>query len=168
MSYWLYCVCVCSVSVEDDPLPPRDNQQYQSGSDLTGCPQLHEGFPQREAQAAKEWRPSQNPQDSVAHTLQAYWGQGNAITHTCPHPDSIYIIQICWLSGLDPFICDKQILDHLSMIENRNESELEAHLRRVVKHSGNLSGLKSDRGNEKTGLRTVSNTSPQWTHSMAI
>lgn len=44
------------------------------------------------------------------------------------------------------------------MIENRNESELEAHLRRVVKHSGNLSGLKCDRGNEKTGLRTVSNT----------
>lgn len=49
-----------------------------------------------------------------------------------------------------------KILDHLSMIDNRNESELEAHLRRVVKHSGNLSGLKSDRGNEKSGLRTVS------------
>ncbi|KAI4823326.1 hypothetical protein KUCAC02_011919, partial [Chaenocephalus aceratus] len=47
-----------------------------------------------------------------------------------------------------------KILDHLSMIENRNESELEAHLRRVVKHSGNLSGQKSDRGNEKSGLRT--------------
>lgn len=44
------------------------------------------------------------------------------------------------------------------MIENRNESELEAHLRRVVKHSSNLSGHKSDRGNEKTGLRTVSYT----------
>lgn len=43
------------------------------------------------------------------------------------------------------------------MIENRNESELEAHLRRVIKHSGNLSGLKSDRGNEKTGLHVVSN-----------
>jgi len=51
---------------------------------------------------------------------------------------------------------DPQILDHLSMIENRNESELEAHLRRAVKYSGNLSGLKSDRGNEKGGLRTVS------------
>lgn len=50
----------------------------------------------------------------------------------------------------------EQILDHLSMIENRNESELEAHLRRVVKHTGNLSGVKSDRGNEKSGLRTVS------------
>uniref|UniRef100_A0AAQ4PNR4 Cytoskeleton associated protein 5 n=1 Tax=Gasterosteus aculeatus aculeatus TaxID=481459 RepID=A0AAQ4PNR4_GASAC len=49
-----------------------------------------------------------------------------------------------------------EILDHLSMIENRNESELEAHLRRSVKHNGNLSGLKSDRGNEKTGLCTVS------------
>nr|XP_040018172.1 cytoskeleton-associated protein 5-A isoform X2 [Gasterosteus aculeatus aculeatus] len=47
-----------------------------------------------------------------------------------------------------------EILDHLSMIENRNESELEAHLRRSVKHNGNLSGLKSDRGNEKTGLCT--------------
>uniref|UniRef100_A0A8C1A4B8 Cytoskeleton associated protein 5 n=1 Tax=Cyprinus carpio carpio TaxID=630221 RepID=A0A8C1A4B8_CYPCA len=39
------------------------------------------------------------------------------------------------------------ILDHMSMIENRNESELEAHLRRVVKHSANLSEkgvLRSD------------------------
>jgi len=52
--------------------------------------------------------------------------------------------------------CVEQILDHLSMIENRNESELEAHLRRVVKHSGNLSGFKNDRGNEKTGLHMVS------------
>ncbi|XP_038561241.1 cytoskeleton-associated protein 5 isoform X4 [Micropterus salmoides] len=54
---------------------------------------------------------------------------------------------LCKLTGA-------KILDHLSMIENRNESELEAHLRRSVKNSGNLSGLKSDRGNEKTGLRT--------------
>lgn len=53
---------------------------------------------------------------------------------------------LCKLTGV-------KILDHLSMIENRNESELEAHLRRVVKHSGNLSGLKSDRGNEKSGMR---------------
>ncbi|KAF7653352.1 hypothetical protein LDENG_00084060 [Lucifuga dentata] len=54
---------------------------------------------------------------------------------------------LCKLTGA-------KILDHLSMIENRNESELEAHLRRVVKHSGNLSGLKSDRGSEKSVLRT--------------
>ncbi|KAM9854380.1 cytoskeleton-associated protein 5 [Aulostomus maculatus] len=54
---------------------------------------------------------------------------------------------LCKLTGA-------KILDHLSMIENRNESELEAHLRRVVKHSGNLSGLKGDRGNEKMGMRT--------------
>ncbi|XP_028842813.1 cytoskeleton-associated protein 5 isoform X3 [Denticeps clupeoides] len=53
---------------------------------------------------------------------------------------------LCKLTGA-------KILDHLSMIENRNESELEAHLRRVVKHSGNLSGLKSDRGSEKASLR---------------
>lgn len=50
-----------------------------------------------------------------------------------------------------------QILDHLSMIENRNESELEAHLRRVVKHAGNLSGHKSDKGTEKGAIRTVWN-----------
>ncbi|XP_037539224.1 cytoskeleton-associated protein 5 [Nematolebias whitei] len=54
---------------------------------------------------------------------------------------------LCKLTGA-------KILDHLSMIENRNESELEAYLRRVVKQSGNLSGSKSDRGNEKGGLRT--------------
>ncbi|XP_053741131.1 cytoskeleton-associated protein 5 isoform X3 [Synchiropus splendidus] len=54
---------------------------------------------------------------------------------------------LCKLTGA-------KILDHLSMIENRNESELEAHLRRVVKHSGNLSGQKSDRGSEKSRGRT--------------
>ncbi|GAA6092766.1 cytoskeleton-associated protein 5 isoform X3 [Tachysurus ichikawai] len=53
---------------------------------------------------------------------------------------------LCKLTGA-------KILDHLSMIENRNESELEAHLRRVVKHSGNFSGLKSDQNSEKMALR---------------
>uniref|UniRef100_A0A671SXT1 Cytoskeleton-associated protein 5-like n=1 Tax=Sinocyclocheilus anshuiensis TaxID=1608454 RepID=A0A671SXT1_9TELE len=49
---------------------------------------------------------------------------------------------LCRLTGA-------KILEHMSMIENRNESELEAHLRRVVKHSANLSGLKSDKSTEK-------------------
>lgn len=42
------------------------------------------------------------------------------------------------------------------MIENRNESELEAYLRRTVKHSINQSGTKSDRGNEKNAHEMVS------------
>ncbi|XP_056106840.1 cytoskeleton-associated protein 5 isoform X2 [Rhinichthys klamathensis goyatoka] len=54
---------------------------------------------------------------------------------------------LCRLTG-------SKILDHMSMIENRNESELEAHLRRVVKHSVNLSGLKSDKSTEKGALRS--------------
>ncbi|KAF7707626.1 hypothetical protein HF521_018844 [Silurus meridionalis] len=54
---------------------------------------------------------------------------------------------LCKLTGA-------KILDHLSMIENRNESELEAHLRRVVKHSGNLFSVKSDQNFEKTALRS--------------
>ncbi|KAK7117441.1 hypothetical protein R3I94_022874 [Phoxinus phoxinus] len=54
---------------------------------------------------------------------------------------------LCRLTG-------SKILDHMSMIENRNESELEAHLRRVVKHSVNLSGLKSDKNTEKGALRS--------------
>ncbi|XP_028304903.1 cytoskeleton-associated protein 5 isoform X3 [Gouania willdenowi] len=54
---------------------------------------------------------------------------------------------LCRLTGV-------KIMDHLSMIENRNESELEAHLRRTFKHSAHLSGGKNDRGNEKGGLRT--------------
>ncbi|XP_065129691.2 cytoskeleton-associated protein 5 isoform X2 [Paramisgurnus dabryanus] len=54
---------------------------------------------------------------------------------------------LCRLTGA-------KILDHLSMIENRNESELEAHLRRVVKHSANLSGNKSDKSTEKGALRS--------------
>uniref|UniRef100_A0A672HCF7 Cytoskeleton associated protein 5 n=1 Tax=Salarias fasciatus TaxID=181472 RepID=A0A672HCF7_SALFA len=52
---------------------------------------------------------------------------------------------LCRLTGA-------KILDHLSMIENRNESELEAHLRRSFKHS-HLSGVKSEHGNDR-GLRT--------------
>lgn len=60
---------------------------------------------------------------------------------------------------IKPAVICFQILDHLSMIENRNESELEAHLRRVVKHS-NLSGQKSERGSEKSGLRGVSPAVP--------
>lgn len=48
------CLCAFSVSVEDDPLSPRDDQQHQPGSDLTGRPQLYEGFPQRETQTAQE------------------------------------------------------------------------------------------------------------------
>uniref|UniRef100_A0A671SXP6 Cytoskeleton-associated protein 5-like n=1 Tax=Sinocyclocheilus anshuiensis TaxID=1608454 RepID=A0A671SXP6_9TELE len=54
---------------------------------------------------------------------------------------------LCRLTGA-------KILEHMSMIENRNESELEAHLRRVVKHSANLSGLKSDKSTEKGALRS--------------
>uniref|UniRef100_A0A8C7LY45 Cytoskeleton associated protein 5 n=1 Tax=Oncorhynchus mykiss TaxID=8022 RepID=A0A8C7LY45_ONCMY len=38
---------------------------------------------------------------------------------------------------------------HSHFSSSWNESELEAHLRRVVKHSGNFSGMKSDRGTEK-------------------
>ncbi|XP_077372476.1 cytoskeleton-associated protein 5 isoform X3 [Festucalex cinctus] len=52
---------------------------------------------------------------------------------------------LCKLTGV-------KILDHLSMIENRNESELEAYLRRSVKQSGNLFGSKSDRSSEKGSL----------------
>ena len=55
----------------------------------------------------------------------------------------------------DVWLTRTQILDHMSMVENRNESELEAHLRRVVKHSGNLSGYKCEKGSEKGANRTV-------------
>ncbi|XP_057185061.1 cytoskeleton-associated protein 5 isoform X3 [Triplophysa rosa] len=54
---------------------------------------------------------------------------------------------LCKLTGA-------KILDHLSMIENRNESELEAHLRKVVKLLANLSGHKSDKSTEKGALRS--------------
>lgn len=44
-----------------------------------------------------------------------------------------------------------KIMDHLTLIENKNESELEAHLRRVIKHSVGLSGGKTDSETEKGG-----------------
>ncbi|XP_071665230.1 cytoskeleton-associated protein 5 isoform X1 [Patagioenas fasciata] len=42
-----------------------------------------------------------------------------------------------------------KILDHLTMIDNKNESELEAHLCRVMKHSMNQTGSKADKDTEK-------------------
>ncbi|XP_061318213.1 cytoskeleton-associated protein 5 isoform X2 [Pezoporus flaviventris] len=46
-----------------------------------------------------------------------------------------------------------KILDHLTMIDNKNESELEAHLCRVVKHSMDQSGNKADKDTEKGASR---------------
>nr|NP_001082051.1 cytoskeleton associated protein 5 [Xenopus laevis]AAG34914.1 microtubule associated protein XMAP215 isoform M [Xenopus laevis] len=42
-----------------------------------------------------------------------------------------------------------KIMDHLSMIENKHESELEAHLLRVMKHSIDRTGSKGDKETEK-------------------
>ncbi|KAL7992320.1 hypothetical protein Chor_016576 [Crotalus horridus] len=47
-----------------------------------------------------------------------------------------------------------KILDHLTMIDNKNESELEAHLCRMMKHSLDQTGSKSDKGTEKGASRT--------------
>lgn len=52
--------------------------------------------------------------------------------------------------------CLLQILDHLTMIDNKNESELEAHLCRMMKHSMDQSGSKSDKETEKGASRIVS------------
>lgn len=46
------------------------------------------------------------------------------------------------------------IMDHLSMIENKHESELEAHLLRVMKHSMDGTGSKSDKETEKGASHT--------------
>ncbi|XP_053553083.1 cytoskeleton-associated protein 5-A-like, partial [Bombina bombina] len=45
------------------------------------------------------------------------------------------------------------IMDHLGMIENKNESDLEAHLLRVMKHSLDSPGSKSDKETEKGASR---------------
>ncbi|XP_063800617.1 cytoskeleton-associated protein 5 isoform X2 [Pseudophryne corroboree] len=47
-----------------------------------------------------------------------------------------------------------KIMDHLSMIENKHESELEAHLLRVMKHSMDGTGSKSDKESEKGASHT--------------
>uniref|UniRef100_A0A8B9QT94 Cytoskeleton associated protein 5 n=1 Tax=Apteryx owenii TaxID=8824 RepID=A0A8B9QT94_APTOW len=46
-----------------------------------------------------------------------------------------------------------KILDHLTMIDNKNESELEAHLCRVMKHSMDQTGSKADKEMEKGASR---------------
>lgn len=43
------------------------------------------------------------------------------------------------------------------MIDNKNESELEAHLCRVMKHSMNQTGSKVDKDTEKGASHIVSN-----------
>ncbi|XP_068116838.1 cytoskeleton-associated protein 5 isoform X2 [Hyperolius riggenbachi] len=47
-----------------------------------------------------------------------------------------------------------KIMDHLSMIENKHESELETHLLRVMKHSMDNTGSKMDKEIEKGASRT--------------
>ncbi|NXC15820.1 CKAP5 protein, partial [Corythaeola cristata] len=46
-----------------------------------------------------------------------------------------------------------KILDHLTMIDNKNESELEAYLCRVMKHSVGQTGSKADKDTEKGASR---------------
>ncbi|XP_040836133.1 cytoskeleton-associated protein 5 isoform X2 [Ochotona curzoniae] len=46
-----------------------------------------------------------------------------------------------------------KILDHLTMIDNKNESELEAHLCRMMKHSMDQTGSKADKETEKGASR---------------
>ncbi|XP_058162245.1 cytoskeleton-associated protein 5 [Dasypus novemcinctus] len=46
-----------------------------------------------------------------------------------------------------------KILDHLTMIDNKNESELEAHLCRMMKHTMDQTGSKSDKETEKGASR---------------
>uniref|UniRef100_A0A8C8AED5 Cytoskeleton associated protein 5 n=1 Tax=Otus sunia TaxID=257818 RepID=A0A8C8AED5_9STRI len=47
-----------------------------------------------------------------------------------------------------------QFVHHLTMIDNKNESELEAHLCRVMKHSMDQTGSKADKDTEKGASRT--------------
>lgn len=70
------------MSVEDDPLPAREYQQPEPGPDPAGRPQLHEGFPEREAEAAEDGRSSPDPEDPLPHALQAHRGQGNQRSQT--------------------------------------------------------------------------------------
>lgn len=60
--------------------------------------------------------------------------------------------------ALPPSECARlpQILDHLTMIDNKNESELEAHLCRMMKHSMDQTGSKSEKETEKGASRIVS------------
>ncbi|KAM6360444.1 cytoskeleton-associated protein 5 isoform 1-T4 [Alca torda] len=46
-----------------------------------------------------------------------------------------------------------KILDHLTMIDNKNESELESYLCRVIKHSMDQTGSKADKDTEKGASR---------------
>nr|DBA17482.1 TPA: hypothetical protein GDO54_002918 [Pyxicephalus adspersus] len=60
---------------------------------------------------------------------------------------------LCKLKG-------SKIMDHLGMIENKNESELEAHLLRVMKHSMDGTGSKTDKETEKGAYRTEKVSKP--------
>uniref|UniRef100_A0A8D0L3G1 Cytoskeleton associated protein 5 n=1 Tax=Sphenodon punctatus TaxID=8508 RepID=A0A8D0L3G1_SPHPU len=53
-----------------------------------------------------------------------------------------------------------KILDHLTMIDNKNESELETHLCRVMKHSLDQTGSKADKDTEK-GASHIDEKSPK-------
>ncbi|NWH70604.1 CKAP5 protein, partial [Piaya cayana] len=46
-----------------------------------------------------------------------------------------------------------EILDHFTMIDNKNESELEAYVHRVIKHSMDQTGSQADKDTEKGASR---------------
>eukprot|EP00061_Rhincodon_typus_P010118 g34161.t1 len=67
--------------------------------------------------------------------------------------------------GTLPLHCKSPIMDHLALIENKNESELEAYLRRVTKHSMALTGGKIDSDTEKGGS-TIAVGLVRWNNEM--
>lgn len=84
------------------------------------------------------------PKVSVKHS----WSPGSLRE---PEKNGFATVCIC--------LCLPQILDHLTMIDNKNESELEAHLCRMMKHSMDQTGSKADKETEKGASRIVSDLS---------
>lgn len=98
----------------------------------------------------QKWISHKDPKNAAAHSMQTERAQGE--WEQQPSHGSLGERHRCH----SPYTFLPQILDHLTMIDNKNESELEAHLCRMMKHSMDQTGSKSDKETEKGASRIVS------------
>lgn len=102
----------------------------------------------------QKWISHKDLKNAAAHFMQIKRAQGEWEQQPFPRKleRTSQIRHRChWMCTFLP-----QILDHLTMIDNKNESELEAHLCRMMKHSMDQTGSKSDKETEKGASRIVS------------
>lgn len=130
------CICLIVVSLAYDQAASGEDRVPLPGQSSSRHPQVHAGFSQRAAQTETLQHGSPHRQNAAAHDVQTRRPRGTALpAYKCAA--SFCLETIGWRVNEFGFfvLVFWQIIDHLSLIENSSESEVEAHLRRAMKHS---------------------------------